>query len=46
MTEEISQPTPEEVEMGKKGETAEEEGEKYQGGEIPRVESDETQKDN
>jgi hypothetical protein len=46
MTEEISQPTPEEVEMGKKGETAEEEGDKYQGGDIPRVAPRESQDDN
>jgi hypothetical protein len=45
MTEEISQPTPEEVETGKQGETAEE-GERYQGGEIPRTGSEEAQDDN
>jgi hypothetical protein len=40
-------PTPDE--LGKQNdpaEDAEEEGEKYQGGGIPRVESDETQDDN
>jgi hypothetical protein len=39
-------PTPDEV--ANPGEAAEDtdEGEKYQGGEIPRVESEETQNDN